>query len=194
MGGGRSKKRRSRRRQRAVEQPPARRRALLAKGRAWWAWVLATAGAIATVAQLATTTMSRFTVSPLDVERPHKALNIPFLVRNDGWFPVENVYLDCLISSAQFARSGTRLGVKFRDVNSHVMHPIPSVLIDETAPTDCSFGIEATRIADLEEADISVLVRYQLWKWPQQFNKRFRFVAIRDESNTLKWVPMPASN
>ncbi len=129
----------------------------------------------------------RLSVAPLSSLDSNNPLATPFAVSNDGYLPISNVDFICGIGHLDF-ENGSRFeefGMTTTQMHEKRIGP------NEQATVRCDWMVQGSPIVS---GDISIIVRFETFMIPHQFDKSFRFVAVQRADGIFQWMPKPNSN
>lgn len=113
---------------------------------------------------------------------PQNALSTPFTISNDGYLPILNVKYDCEIARAE--GSDPKLTLTNSSVYNEYM--VAAIWPGEKSPVSCDF---LSKSLNFSRADVTVTVSYETQFLPGKWDKKFRFIGVRNTDGGLVWIP-----
>ncbi|HEV8157567.1 MAG TPA: hypothetical protein VGP58_00940 [Pyrinomonadaceae bacterium] len=126
--------------------------------------------------------VSVFSNESLDPLTPFSS---PFIVSNDGFFPIYDVKFQCDLTNV-----GATNNIKISDFSTQENANTISVIKPaDKETTQCARGLFAPASGQFEKADVSIVLSFQAYWIPSSQTKKFRFVTQKDKSGQLHWFP-----
>jgi len=156
--------------------------------------VLSTKAVVVTVATIASLIGGYFLIAPKISVVPSTPLSsgtrilyaTPFIVSNESNFSVYNVKYACFIRFAHFS-TGLRITDGFNNVSALDQ---PELSPGEKDNVPCITQKVMGELPELLDADIELIVSFDLWYYFKRIERRFRFGAYKGEKG-LTWLPEP---
>lgn len=135
--------------------------------------------------------LPRISVSSGQSLDAHDPFLTSFIIKNDGFLPIDRIEYALLLNHAKTIR------VSYTNVLEMVQQDsIPRLLPNDTSTIFITqFNSSVSGGGPVESADISIVIQYHPWPIPFiPLTKKFSFKTFKNSTNEFFWLPFSNSN